>query len=294
MTDFAVTDDGVRLHVEDISEGTPIIFIHEFGGDQRSWEPQVRYFSRRYRCITFNARGYPPSDVPENVSQYSQVRAVDDIRDVMDHFKIARAHIVGLSMGGFAALHFGMTYPDRALSLVVASAGYGAEKEFEDYFREVSLEVADQFESQGSESFSNTYGMAASRVPFLLKDPSGWSEFRRMLGEHSAKGSADTMRGVQAERPSLYDLEDSLGKIATPTLVVVGDEDDHCLKPGIFLKRSIPACGLHVLPKTGHTINLEEPDSFNRSLAEFFAMVEEDRWLPRDPRSKPSEIMKTR
>jgi pimeloyl-ACP methyl ester carboxylesterase len=212
----------------------------------------------------------------------------------MDHFKIARAHIVGLSMGGFAALHFGMTYPDRALSLVVASAGYGAEKEFEDYFKEVSLEVADQFESQGSESFSNTYGMAASRVPFLLKDPSGWSEFRRMLGEHSAKGSADTMRGVQAERPSLYDLEDSLGKIATPTLVVVGDEDDHCLKPGIFLKRSIPACGLHVLPKTGHTINLEEPDSFNRSLAEFFAMVEEDRWLPRDPRSKPSEIMKTR
>ena len=294
MTDFAVTDDEVRLHVEDTSEGTPIIFIHEFGGDQRSWEPQVRYFSRRYRCITFNARGYPPSDVPEDISQYSQVRAVDDIRDVMDHFKIARAHIVGLSMGGFAALHFGMAYPDRALSLVVASAGYGAEKKFEDYFKEVSLEVADQFESQGSESFSHTYGMAASRVPFLLKDPSGWSEFRRMLGEHSAKGSAHTMRGVQAERPSLYDLEDSLGKITSPTLVVVGDEDDHCLKPGIFLKRAIPACGLHVLPKTGHTINLEEPDLFNCGLAEFFAMVEEDRWLPRDPRSKPSEIMKTR
>ena len=294
MTEFAVTDDGVRLHVEDTGEGTPIVFVHEFGGDQRSWEPQVRYFSRRYRCVTFNARGYPPSDVPEEAARYSQVRAVDDIRDVMEHLGIQRAHIVGLSMGGFAALHFGMTYPDRALSLVVAGAGYGAEKEFEDYFKGVSQEVAEQFEKQGSEEFSHTYGMAASRVPVLVKDPKGWNEFRRMLGEHSAEGSAHTMRGVQAERPSLYDLEDGLRRMAAPTLVVVGDEDDHCLNPGIFLKRVIPACGLHVLPKTGHTINLEEPDSFNRSLAEFFAMVEEDRWLPRDPRSTPTEIMKTR
>lgn len=294
MPEFAVADDGVRLHIEDTSGGTPIVFVHEFGGDQRSWEPQVRYFSRRYRCVTFNARGYPPSDVPQEVSKYSQARAVDDIRDVMGHLGITRAHIVGLSMGGFAALHFGMSYPDRVLSLVVASAGYGAEKEFEDYFRGVSLEVALQFEAQGSDAYSHTYGMAASRIPFLLKDPSGWGEFRRMLGEHSAQGCAHTMRGVQAERPSLYDLEEALGKISAPTLVVVGDEDDHCLQPGIFLKRVIPACGLHMLPKTGHTINLEEPESFNRSLAEFFATVEEDRWLPRDPRSEPSEIMKTR
>lgn len=294
MTDFAVTDDGVRLHVEDTATGTPIVFVHEFGGDQRSWEPQVRYFSRRYRCVTFNARGYPPSDVPENVAQYSQSRAVDDIRDVMTHLDIARAHIVGLSMGGFAALHFGMTYPERALSLVVAGAGYGAEKEFEDYFREVSRDVAEQFESQGSERFSHTYAMAASRIPFLVKDPRGWAEFRRMLAEHSPEGSARTMRGVQAGRPSLYDLEDALRRVTAPTLVVVGDEDDHCLNPGIFLKRVIPACGLYVLPKTGHTINLEEPDRFNRALAEFFSMVEEDRWFPRDPRSTPTEIMKTK
>ena len=143
MTEFTVTDDDVRLHVEDTGEGTPIVFVHEFGGDQRSWEPQVRYFSRRYRCVTFNARGYPPSDVPGDVAQYSQARAVEDIRNVMEHLGVGRAHIVGLSMGGFAALHFGMTYPDRALSLVVASAGYGAEKEYEDYFKEVSREVAE-------------------------------------------------------------------------------------------------------------------------------------------------------
>ena len=294
MTRFATASDGVRLHVEDTSEGTPIVFVHEFGGDQRSWEPQVRFFSRRYRCVTFNARGYPPSDVPEDVGQYSQVRAVDDIRDVIDHLGIDRAHIVGLSMGGFATLHFGMTYPERALSLVVAGAGYGAEKEFEQYFKEVSNEVADQFEAQGSEGFSHTYGMAAARIPYLVKDPKGWREFRRMLGEHSATGSANTMRGVQAGRPSLYDLERPLAQMTVPTLIVVGDEDDHCLQPGIYLKRVIPKSGLLVLPKTGHTLNLEEPDLFNRSVAEFLAMVEEGRWLARDPRSQPSEIMKTR
>ncbi len=290
---WIVTSDGVRLHVEDTTDGIPIIFAHEFGGDQRSWEPQIRHFSRRYRCVTFNARGYPPSDVPEQVEHYSQARAVDDIKDVMDQLDITRAHIVGLSMGGFAALHFGLTYPERAMSLVVGGAGYGAEKEFEDYFRRVSNEVADQFEAQGCEEFSHTYGMAAARIPFLVKDPRGWSEFRRILADRSARGAANTMRGVQAQRPSLYDLEEQLKRLDVPVLIMIGDEDDHCMLPGIYLKRTIPASGLHVLPKTGHTINLEEPEEFNWALVEFFAMVESSKWLSRDPRSKPSEIMKT-
>lgn len=290
---FITTDDDVKLHVEEAGEGQPIVFVHEFGGDQRSWEPQVRFFSRRYRCITFNARGYPPSDVPAEVERYSQARAVDDIRDVMDGLGIDRAHVVGLSMGGFATLHFGLRYPGRARSLVVAGAGYGAEKQYEDYFRQVSLDVARQFEAQGSEAFSHTYGMAAARIAYLVKDPRGWQEFRRMLGEHSAKGSANTMRGVQATRPSIYDLEADLVKMTVPTLVVTGDEDDHCLQPGIFMKRVIPASGLVVLPKTGHTLNLEEPALFNSFVAEFLAQVEQGRWLPRDPRANPAQIMRT-
>lgn len=285
--------DGVKLNVESAGEGKPIVFVHEFGGDQRSWEPQVRYFSRRYRCVTFNARGYPPSDVPADVSFYSQARAVDDIRDVMNALDLKKAHVVGLSMGGFAALHFGLTYPEQAYSLVVAGAGYGAEKEFESYFRQVSLDVAKQFETLGAEAFSHIYGMAAARIAFLVKDPDGWAEFRKALGEHSAQGSANTMRGVQAGRPSIYDLEDRLGKMTVPTLVMVGDEDDHCLQPGIFLKRTVPASGLAVLPKSGHTLNLEEPALFNQAVAEFLAQVEEGRWLPRDPRANPAQIMRT-
>ena len=239
------------------------------------------------------ARGYPPSDVPENVDRYSQALAVADIVAVMDAAGVDRAHIVGLSMGGFAALHFGLERPGRAMSLVVAGAGYGAEKQFETYFRDVSLEVARQFEAQGSEQFAKTYALGASRVQFQNKDPRGWAEFAALLAQHSASGAANTMRGVQARRPSIYDLEDRLRTMAVPTLVIVGDEDDHCIQPGVFMKRTIPACGLLILPKTGHTLNLEEPEHFNRFVGDFISLAEAGRWLPRDPRAVPAQIMKT-
>lgn len=290
---FVRAKDGTKLYYEEVGEGAPLIFVHEFGGDLRSWEPQLRHFSRRYRCIAYNARGYSPSDVPEDIASYSQELAAQDVRDVMDGLSIDKAHVVGLSMGGFATLHFGLNFPERALSLVVAGAGYGAEKHYEDYFRSVSLEVADQFEKQGSAAFSKTYSMAASRIAFLLKDPRGWQEFQRHLGEHSARGSAMTMRGVQTRRPSIYDLESRLRALAAPMLVIVGDEDDHCLQPGIFLKRTVPACGLLIMPKAGHTLNLEEPGQFNQAIDDFLATVAQGRWLPRDPRAMPSEIMKT-
>lgn len=287
------TRDGTRLHVEEAGSGTPIVFVHEFGGDHRSWEPQMRHFTRRYRCITYGARGYPPSDVPTDVERYSQAIATDDIADVMSALGIEKAHIVGLSMGGFATLHFGLRYPRRALSLVVAGAGYGAEKPLEEYFRNVSLEVARKFEELGAVEFSKIYSTAASRIVFQVKDPRGWQEFATQLSEHSAVGSARTMQGVQARRPSIYDLEAELKQMQVPTLVIVGDEDDHCLQPGLFLKRTVPASGLLVLPKTGHTLNIDEPALFNQFVADFLATVEQNKWLPRDPRSVPAEIMKT-
>jgi pimeloyl-ACP methyl ester carboxylesterase len=286
--------DGVKLHVEEAGEGTPILFIHEFGGNHQSWEPQLRYFSRRHRCISYAARGYPPSDVPDGVEAYSQAIAADDAVAVLDALKVDKAHIVGLSMGGFCTVHFGLRTPERALSLTVAGAGYGCEKEFEEYFRGVSLDVADNFAKQGAKEFSKIYALGASRVQFQNKDPRGWQEFADRLATHSDRGAANTMRGVQARRPSFYDLEDGLKKMMVPTLVIVGDEDDHCLQPGIFLKKTIPACGLSIFPKTGHTLNLEEPAAFNALLSEFITQVEAGRWLPRDPRALPGQIMRTK
>lgn len=284
---WATTKDNIRLHYEEAGQGTPIVFVHEFAGDWRAWEPQMRHFSRRHRCITYSARGYLPSDVPKDVSAYSQANAVQDILSVMDAAKIERAHIVGLSMGGFATLHFGLTAPERALSLTVAGAGYAAEKSTQEQMRAKSRATADQFEKIGAKELSKTYALGPTRVQLQNKSPRGWQEFATQLGEHDSLGAANTMRGVQASRPSIYDFEAQLKNMQVPTLVINGDEDDQCIAPGIFLKKTIPACGLLMLPKTGHTINLEEPDWFNLFLADFIATVDAGRWTVRDPRSMP-------
>jgi pimeloyl-ACP methyl ester carboxylesterase len=279
------TDDGVRLYVEETGDGPPVLFLHEFAGDHRSWEPQVRALSRRYRCITYNARGYPPSDVPEDPAAYSQARAVDDAIAVLDALGVDRAHVVGLSMGGFATLHLGLRYPGRAGSLVVAGVGYGAQPERRQAFREESEVIADAFANEGVAEVAKRYAVGPARVQFQNKDPRGWAEWAARLAEHDSTGAALTMRGVQAARPSLYDLGDELRALEVPTLLIAGDEDEGCLEPNLMLKRAIPTAGLALLPKTGHTCNLEEPDLFTHLIERFFADVENGAWGPRDPRS---------
>jgi pimeloyl-ACP methyl ester carboxylesterase len=285
------TDDGVNLYYEETGSGLPVVFVHEFAGDIRSYETQVRYFSRRYRCIVYNARGYPPSDVPDNFERYSQERARDDIRAMLDGLKIEKAHIVGISMGGFATLHFGFAYPERALSLVVAGCGYGAEPGKRQQFADETARTAAQIAEKGMAEVAKSYGAGPTRVQLRNKDPRGYAEFMAQLAEHSTLGSANTMRGVQARRPSLWDLVDQMKALDVPTLVATGDEDDPCLEPCLLMKRHIRSAALVVLPNTGHALNLEEPDLFNRACDDFFHQVEAGRWQRRDPRAVPGAIL---
>jgi len=285
------TDDGVKLFYQETGAGIPIVFVHEFAGDHRSYEPQVRAFSRRYRCITYNARGYPPSDVPTDGDRYSQDRARDDIRAVLDALEIDRAHIVGLSMGGFATLHFGFTYPQRARSLVIAGCGYGAAAGERQKFMEEVETSATRFETLGMAKAGEAYALGPSRVQYQNKDPRGWKEFADQLAGHSDAGSALTMRGVQKRRPSLFELVDKMTTITAPTLIMTGDEDWHCLEPALLMKRTIPTSALVVMPNAGHAINLEEPDAFNRHLADFFHAVDVGAWPKRDPRALVASIL---
>jgi pimeloyl-ACP methyl ester carboxylesterase len=285
------TDDGVRLYYEEAGSGYPIVFVHEFAGDYRSYETQLRYFARRYRCIAFNARGYPPSDVPEDWEGYSQDRARDDIRAVLDGLNIAKAHVVGLSMGGFATLHFGFAYPERASALVVAGCGYGAQPDKRRQFAEETARTAAGIAERGMAEIAKTYGAGPTRVQLQNKDPRGYAEFMAQLAEHSTPGAANTMRGVQGRRPSLWDLVDEMKRLDVPTLVATGDEDDPCLEPGLLMKRTIRSAALVVFPNTGHALNLEEPDLFNRACDEFFHQVESGRWPRRDPRATTGSIL---
>jgi pimeloyl-ACP methyl ester carboxylesterase len=285
------TNDGIKLYYEDTGSGVPIVFVHEFAGDYRSYEEQVRYFSRGYRCITFNARGYPPSDVPADLDSYSQDRARDDIRDVLDALKIDKAHIVGLSMGGFATLHFGFTYPERARSLVIAGCGYGAQPDKQQQFVEESEAAAQKFEALGMVKAAEGYALAPSRVQFQNKDPRGWREFTNQLAQHSVEGATRTLRGVQKRRPSLFGLVDKIKTVTAPTLIMSGDEDFACLEPALMLKRTILSAALVVMPNCGHTLNLEEPAAFNGHIAQFLHSVDCGAWRPRDPRAMAGSIL---
>jgi len=254
---------GVKLYYEETGRGTPVVFVHEFAGDAQSWRLQTTFFGRRYRAIAFNARGYPPSDVPVDPEAYSQQQAADDIKGVLDVLPIA----------------FGLCYPDRALSLVVAGAGYGSDDP--EANRKDVEQVARRFETEGMEKTGDFYAHGPSRVQLLEKDPIGWQEFRDRLCAGSAKGHALTMRGVQMRRPTVYSLEERLTKLEVPTLIITGDEDEPCLEPGIFMKRKIPASALVVLPKSGHAVNLEEPAAFNAGVLDLRGGVDRGRWTRR-------------
>jgi 3-oxoadipate enol-lactonase len=282
---YATTSDNVRLYYEEVGQGTPILFVHEFAGDHRSWEPQLRQFGKRYRCIAYAFRGYTPSDVPASGDAYSYLHVMRDAVAVLDHLKIEQAHIVGLSMGGYTALQVALNHPKRVRSMTLAGTGSGSERAYTEPFHKNSRDLALVFEREGSAEVARTYGNGPSRVQFLLKDPRGFAEFAKRLAEHDAQGSAHMSRGFQGARPSLYDFEKEIRKLTIPALILVGDEDERCIEPSLFLKSTIAASGLVVFPKTGHLVNLEEPDLFNQVLGDFLVRVDAGRWGPRDSRS---------
>jgi pimeloyl-ACP methyl ester carboxylesterase len=284
------SDDGVRLHYVEAGEGEPLVFVHEFLGDSRGWIPQLRHFSRYYRCIAFNARGYPPSDVPSAVESYGQRRAADDILSVLAGLEIERAHLVGFSMGSYAVLHFGLEYPERSRSLVVAGGGYGSDPTWKDRARAEFERTAQDLERLGVATMAEGLALGPARVQFQNKDPLGWGEFRDHLSGLSSLGLAMTLRGVQIRRPGLWELEERLARMTLPVLLISGDEDEPSLEGSLFMKRLMPGAALVILPRSGHTVNQEEPHLFNRALQDFLHAVENGRWGVRDPRSRAPSI----
>jgi proline iminopeptidase len=282
---YAITGDKVRLYYEEAGSGTPIIFLHEFAADHTNWEPQMRYFSRGHRCIAYSARGYTPSDVPLSSEAYSYKHFYTDALAVLDHLKIEKAHLVGLSMGSYSSLQIGLNAPQRALSMTLAGVGSGSNLANLEAFRRQCVANAEQFESIGSVEVAKVTREAPGRIPFLVKDPRGHADFYTALARHNAKGSGNTMRGFQGGRPSIYTLTEAIAKVPTPALIICGDEDDACVEPSLFLKKHLPAAGLTFFPKSGHVLNLEEPALFNEMVERFIALVEAGRWPVRDPRS---------
>jgi pimeloyl-ACP methyl ester carboxylesterase len=265
---------GAKLYFEESGYGYPIIFIHEFGSDIRGWQTQLRYFSRAYRCIAYNARGYPPSDVPEDAALYGWESAVDDIAAVMRCLAIERAHVVGLSMGGYTGLQFGLRYPEKASAIVAAGVGSGSLPSQRDAWSRETSVLARVFIEHGMGSMAERMARGPARIQLKYKDRESWQEFVARLRQHSAHGMSNTMARCQALRPSLHDLQDRLSGMVIPVLLAVGDEDIPCLETNLMLKSALPNAGLWICPNTGHAINLEEPAAFNAQVESFLSAVE--------------------
>ena len=277
--------DGTRLYYEEAGSGTPVIFIHEYAGDYRTWEMQMRFFSRAHRCITYSQRGYPPSDVPSEGARYSQDIARDDVLAVMDALKADKAHVVGHSMGAYTALHVGIHTPARCISVVAAGCGWGSSPDVKkrEEMKALAAETGKMFAEEGIASASAKYADAPMRQAQKNKDPRGYAEFARMLSEHSAEGHAQTMFNLQLKRPTLWEMEAALKKFSVPLLIIVGDEDEPCIDGSVFLKRTVPTAGLLMIPRTGHNVPTEESAAFNVALADLFAAAEAGRWLAHKP-----------
>ncbi|MGA9559933.1 MAG: alpha/beta hydrolase [Pseudolabrys sp.] len=277
--------DGTRLYYEEAGSGSPVIFVHEYAGYHRSWEMQMRFFSRAHRCITYSQRGYPPSDVPSDGAKYSQDIARDDVVAVMDSLKVDKAHVVGHSMGAYTALHVGIHAPARCISVVAAGCGWGSTPDVKkrEEMKVLAAEIGKMFAEEGIASAAAKYADAPMRQAQKNKDPRGYAEFARMLSEHSAEGHAQTMFNLQLKRPTLWEMETALKKLSVPLLIIVGDEDEPCIDGSVFLKRTAPTAGLLVIPRTGHNVPTEEPAAFNAALADLFAAAEAGRWLAHKP-----------
>ena len=268
--------NGVDLYYESTGEGFPLVWSHEFGGDHRSWEPQVRHFSRRYRVVTYNHRGYPPSSVPARPEDYSQDILVADLHALLDALGIRSCHLGGCSMGANVALAYAIAHPERCRSLIVVGGGAGAVNR--EQFLAGQAATADALEREGIAALQRNFDTLPARAAFKRKDPRGFAEFQRLVGDHSAQACAHLARGVIARRRTVHELEAKMRALRVPSLIMVGDGDGPCVEPSLFMRQCLPHAGLVVLPDSGHTINIEEPDLFNLHVAEFLAAVEHGRW----------------
>lgn len=279
MANFT-TDDGVGIYFEETGPGEApaVIFAHEFAGEVESWNGQVEALKAEYRCIAYAARGWLPSDVPEDPAAYGIERAVADLVGLMDHLGLAQAHVVGLSMGSNTTLQTALWHPERCLSLTMSSSGYGALPEGRAEFQQACRDMSQRLIDEGWQSMATTNGDGPFRQSFKKKRPEAHAEFLQRLAGHSSLGSALTQRGVQAQRPSFVEQEAALKAMTLPTLLIVGDDDQPGWAGTLYLKQTIPTAGLYVAPRTGHQVNLEEPEVFNHVLRQFLEAAGAGAW----------------
>ncbi len=264
--------EGVDINYLDEGEGRPIMLIHGFSSNLKSWDEQMPALSSRYRVVRYDCRGHGKSESPADPAAYSQEILVREALGLLDELGIDRACVCGHSMGGNVALHMAINHPDRVDASIVACTGSGSSKD--DGFKERFQVIAEMLDRGELDQFTETLLSAPSFSVFGRLRPDILEKQREWLLGNDARGLANTIRGVQMKRPSIMSLEEKLKNLNVPSLILVGDEDIPCTEPAYFMHKHIPRSKLVVFPQTGHILNLERPSDFNREVMVFLREVE--------------------
>ena len=189
------------------------------------------------------------------------------------HHLLKAAHIVGVSMGSASTLQYALRHPDRVHSITLTSIGSGADLKPGEFA--ASMEVlAELALAKGMRALAEHYSATPTRYRLKTKNPTEYKNFIDQLAANSALGITNTMRGVQSKRAPLYEHKERVAALKVPALVVLGEEDEPCVKPSHFLKETLPGARLEIVPKTGHCVNLEEPALYNRLVMGFIESIE--------------------
>ncbi|MBE1281739.1 MAG: alpha/beta fold hydrolase [Rhodobacteraceae bacterium] len=271
MAEFQ-TSDGLSLFFEEAGSGTPIVFVHEFGGDYRSWHLQVSALAPEFRCITYSARGFHPSAIPQDRSQYGQTYSTADLLALIDHLGLDMVHVVGTSMGSFTSLNFALTHPDRVASvtLVGNSSGPRDETERSRYRKDWIGHERLLREERGGDGAVAVLEEDPAYQSFQKNDPENWSIYAANLRGQSAQGAIHVLSTVHWNRRSLFDDVERLRAFDKPVMLVTGGDDYYLVgETNAFLNDTLPDVRWHRFPATGHLVNIEQADQFNRLLAGF-------------------------
>lgn len=274
---FVSVDDGVKLYYTEASPASagrrlPLVLVHAFPMSHAMWSPQITRFGDERRTIAYDCRGFGRSSAPVSPDAYSQERSVEDLRGLLDGLDIARAVLVGLSMGGSVALNFTFRYPDRVAGLCPAGTGAGSDDPAG--FAREAAQWADAAERAATEGFLGVLNRHPIFGLFMARGDAERRLLREIVSGHVAHGIANTARRTLARRLPVYALEDGLRRIACPTTVIVGERDPSCRKASDFLAARVPGARLVVVPGAGHFVNLEGADAFDAAVAELLTEAE--------------------
>ncbi|PYM33814.1 MAG: hypothetical protein DME15_10290 [Candidatus Rokuibacteriota bacterium] len=270
---YVRTDDRVRIYYEEHGAGTPLVLAYGIGGNVKMWDVNVPGLARGHRLVLWEPRGHARSDSPGDPAKYSFRRWALDLKAVLDHLGLRRAHVGGLSLGAGIATRFALAFPGRVRSLVVtnSSSASGLPLSWQNLvMRARSIEIT---LTQGMDAMAE-FAMAENPnvSERLALDPGAKAEFYEEYRQLAPIGYANALRALLA----MDHITDQLPRLRMPVLLIGGDRDPS-LGPMKVIHRKIRGSKLVVLSPASHFANRDQPDAWNRLVLDFLARVEKKR-----------------